>query len=70
MTPRLTKLTTRFSRTGAALILLLSTRSAVAQTPGRVVDPEGSMVVWLVAVGLILLVCLTGFLSAKRSHLN
>ncbi len=54
----------------ASAVFFSLTQAASAQAPGRIVEREGGLVIWLVATLLILLVCLTGFLSAKRSHLH
>ncbi len=51
-------------------IALLSNGVAVAQAPGRPVDRESGWLTWVVAGGIIVVVCLSGFLNAKRSHLN
>ena len=57
------------SSLACAFVLMLS-RVAAAQAPGRPVEREGGWLTWVVAGGIILVVCLTGFLKAKRSHLH
>ena len=49
---------------------LMSNGVAVAQTPGTPMERESGWLTWVIAGGLIIVVCLTGFLNAKRSHLN
>jgi len=52
-----------------ATVLVLS-RDVFAQATGNPVEREGGWLTWVVAGGIIGIVCLTGFLNAKRSHLN
>jgi len=44
--------------------------TAWAQGPARLVDRESAWINWLVLVGVILVVCMSGFLKSKRSHLH
>ncbi len=41
---------------------------ALAQEPARIPEAEGSVVTWVVAIALVLLVCITAFINPKRSH--
>lgn len=50
--------------------LLVIARVAHAQTTTNVPDDDGGMLQWGVALGIAVLVVLTGFLNSKRSHLN
>ena len=43
---------------------------ALAQSPGNVANEESSYLVWIVFAGALLIVCATGFMNPKRSHLN
>ncbi len=50
--------------------LALTAHSASAQTPGRVAVEDSGYLQWVVFLGLAVVVCATGFLNPKRSHLN
>ena len=52
----------------AALALLAD--SAMAQAPGRVAGEDAGYLQWIVFGGIAVVVCATGFLNPKRSHLN
>jgi len=52
------------------LALTLAAHSAAAQTPGRVAAEDSGYLQWIVFLGLAVVVCATGFLNPKRSHLN
>jgi len=54
--------------TGA--FVMISNGVVVAQARGTVVERESGWLTWVIAGGLIIVVCLTGFLNAKRSHLH
>lgn len=41
-----------------------------AQEPGALPKEDKGIVQWVVAVGLILLICASAFLNPKRSHLG
>lgn len=43
---------------------------ALAQTPGNVANEEAGYLVWVVCAGAGLIICATGFMNSKRSHLN
>lgn len=45
-------------------------QSALAQTPGQFANEESGWLVWTVLAGAGLIICATGFMNAKRSHLN
>ena len=56
--------------TWAGAVVLMSDTLAVAQATGQPVERESGWLTWVVAGGIIGVVCLTGFLNAKRSHLH
>jgi len=58
--------TSRIAIAGCACSVL--TQPALAQEPARIPEAEGSVITWVVAVALILLVCVTAFINPKRSH--
>ena len=49
---------------------LATSGRALAQTPATVANEESSYLVWVVFAGAALIICATGFMNAKRSHLN
>jgi len=49
---------------------MLSNGVAAAQAPGTAVERESGFLTWVIGGGLVIVVCLTGFLNAKRSHLS
>lgn len=51
-------------------ILLGWTSAALAQAPGQYVNEEASWLVWAVLAGAAVIICATGFMNPKRSHLN
>lgn len=53
-----------------ALALHVSAGTAWAQRNGNVPDHEESWLKWAIAAGLAVVVCITGFINAKRSHLT
>jgi len=55
---------------GFAGILLATGSRALAQTPGTVANEEPSYLVWVVFAGAAVIICATGFMNSKRSHLN
>jgi len=50
--------------------VMLSNGVAAAQAPGTAVERESGFLTWVIGGGLVIVVCLTGFLNAKRSHLS
>lgn len=48
----------------------LSAVAALAQRPGRTPDEDGGALQWVVVAGVAVVICLTGFMNSKRSHLN
>lgn len=56
-------------RLAAAAAVLLAD-SAMAQAPGRVAGADAGYLQWIVFGGIAVVVCATGFLNSKRSHLN
>ena len=50
--------------------LLVIEGVARAQTTTNVPEDDGGMLQWGVALGIAVLVVLTGFLNPKRSHLH
>ena len=58
-----------FGRVSAAAVVLLAD-SAMAQAPGRVAGEDSGYLQWIVFGGIAVVVCATGFLNSKRSHLN
>ncbi|MEK7711219.1 MAG: hypothetical protein AAB341_04915 [Planctomycetota bacterium] len=58
----------RLAAAAAAVVLLAD--SAMAQTPGRVAGEDAGYLQWIVFGGIAVVVCATGFLNSKRSHLN
>lgn len=48
----------------------VSAVAALAQRPGQIPDEDGGMLQWAVVGGVGVVICLTGFLNSKRSHLN
>ncbi|GAG39491.1 unnamed protein product [marine sediment metagenome] len=51
-----------------ALAIHFSTAPAWAQRPGHVVEEEGGLLQWGIAVGLAIVICVSAFLNPKRSH--
>lgn len=41
-----------------------------AQKDGKVPEHEEGWLKWAVAAGLAVVICITGFINAKRSHLD
>jgi hypothetical protein len=54
----------------AAVPLLPWAAPALAQNEGRISADGGGFLQWVIAIGIILVVCGIAFLNAKRSHLN
>jgi hypothetical protein len=54
----------------AAAAVALLADSAMAQAPGRVPGEDAGYLQWIVFGGIAFVVCATGFLNPKRSHLN
>ena len=55
----------------AGLVVVLGLGGSVfAQVPGQYANEESSLLVWGVLAGAGLIICATGFMNAKRSHLN
>ena len=49
---------------------LATSGRALSQTPGTVANEESSYLIWVVFAGAALIICATGFMNPKRSHLN
>lgn len=61
----------RHLKTVTCLLMLHATASTVwAQTPAHVPEEEGGFFTWLVAGGLVAVICAAGFMNAKRSHMT
>lgn len=58
------------SMLAAAVVCLACPMSAMAQSPANLPGQDGGLITWGVAVGLAVIVLLTGFLNPKRSHLT
>lgn len=43
---------------------------AIAQTPATLPGEDGGWLQWLVGVGVVVVIVITGFLNPKRSHLT
>ncbi len=56
--------------TAAVAAVVLLADSAMAQAPGRVPGEDSGYLQWIVFGGIAVVVCATGFLNSKRSHLN
>lgn len=54
----------------AAALALSGGPAAMAQAPGQFANEESSWLVWAIFGGAALLICATGFMNPKRSHLN
>lgn len=54
----------------SAAFFVASGGSVFGQTPGTVANEESSYLVWIVFAGATLIVCATGFMNPKRSHLG
>ena len=54
----------------AAMALHASAGIVWAQKDGKVPDHEESWLKWAIAGGLAVVICITGFINAKRSHLT
>ena len=54
----------------AAPTVMMLAPSALAQRTAQLPPPEGTLLTWGVAAGLLVVVCLTAFLNPKRSHLG
>ena len=57
-------------RTAAVLWILVAPATAWAQAPAAPAAEPNSGLTWGIAVGLAVVVLLTGFLNPKRSHLT
>jgi len=59
-------------RTLAAAMVLIHVTSypAQAQVQATLPGEDGGMLQWGVAAGIAVVICLTGFLNPKRSHLH
>lgn len=51
-------------------VIQLSLPVAVAQEPGRLPGEGRGWLPWAVAVGIVIVICVAGFLNPKRSHLG
>jgi len=54
----------------SAGVFMAASGSALGQAPGNVANEESSYLVWAVFAGAALIICATGFMNPKRSHLN
>ena len=54
----------------SAGVFIAASGRALGQTPGNVANEESSYLVWVLFAGAALIVCATGFMNPKRSHLN
>lgn len=52
------------------VFLIASGRDVLAQTPAKAVSEEASYLVWVVFAGAVLIICASGFINPKRSHLG
>ena len=59
-----------FHTVATAAFFLASGRQALAQTPAKIANEESSYLVWVVFAGAIFIVCASGFMNPKRSHLG
>jgi len=50
--------------------LTVMSRVALAQSPATVAEEESGWLVWAVFLGAALVICATGFMNPKRSHLS
>ncbi len=55
---------------GGVLAVHLLAATAWAQKHGRIPDDDGGWLQWVVAAGLAVVVLLSAFINAKRSHLT
>ena len=53
-----------------ALAIHGTAASAWAQQRARIPKDEASMIPWAIAGGIVVLICVCGFLNPKRSHLT
>ncbi len=58
-----------FSR-GVTALASFWPATAFAQKPGRVPNEDAGMLPWVVAIGLLIVVCAPAAINAKRSHLD
>ena len=54
----------------SAIFLHLSPGIAWAQQDGVAPEAEETWLKWAVAAGLAVIICITGFINARRSHLT
>lgn len=54
----------------AVVTVHAATSEALAQKVATPTDEDGGMLSWLIAAGIIVVVCLSAFINPKRSHLN
>lgn len=60
--------TVRFATLCSSLFVLAG--EAIAQAEPRLVERQGSWINWVVLTGVVLVATMSGFIKAKRSHLN
>lgn len=60
----------RHALVSVVLALHLAGSFALAQEPARLPKEDKGILQLLVAVGLLLLICVTAFMNPKRSHLD
>jgi hypothetical protein len=56
--------------TGAVTAILLIPVQAWAQQPADLPNEDKGIVQWLIALGIVALICGAAFLNPKRSHLS
>jgi len=54
---------------GFGVVAVLASE-VLAQVPGQFANEESSWLIWAVLAGAGLIICATGFMNPKRSHLN
>jgi hypothetical protein len=61
-------MTIRNTLSAATVTLCTCTPALLAQKPAASPESEGGYIQWLVALGLVGLVCATAFMNPKRTH--
>jgi hypothetical protein len=54
----------------AAAVVHASALSAWAQKPTKPPEDDSGVLQWVIAAGIVVVICVTAFLNPKRSHLN
>ena len=60
----------RWMTIAGVVAMHLAASVAWAQKPGRLPGEERGWLPWAVAAGIIVIICIAGFLNPKRSHLG